>query len=281
VNPQADNRITEQASAYTSLDTLSIHDLLTVINTEDHTVPQAVALCIPAIEAFVTVTERQLAAGRRLFYIGSGTSGRLGIVDASELPPTYGVPHDVVVGIIAGGDGAIRKAVEFAEDDPNQGWKDLTAQGATAGDVVLGLSASGTTPYVLEALQMAKANGLITGSITCNPHSAISKAVAYPIEAIVGPEVITGSTRMKAGTAQKLILNMISTALMVRLGHVIGNKMVDMQLTNHKLIDRGTRMVQNETGIPYQDAHKYLLEAGSVRAAIANIQKNTKNTKKT
>ncbi|MDA0883111.1 MAG: N-acetylmuramic acid 6-phosphate etherase, partial [Bacteroidetes bacterium] len=208
----------------------------------------------------------------RLFYIGAGTSGRLGIVDASECPPTFGVPHELVIGLIAGGDTAIRRAVEFAEDDENGAWNDLQAHGLTDKDVVVGIAASGTTPYVVGALKKCRAEGIITGGITCNSNSPVAEAALYPIEAIVGPEFVTGSTRMKAGTAQKLILNMISTATMIQLGKVKGNKMVDMQLSNHKLVQRGTLMIMEQGNIDAETAKALLLKHGSVREALKNIK---------
>ncbi|CAG0911087.1 unnamed protein product [Cyprideis torosa] len=206
--------------------------------------------------------------GGRLFYIGAGTSGRLGIVDASECPPTYGVPHGMVIGIIAGGDSAIRKAVEFAEDDENQAWKDLIQHEIGGLDTVIGIAASGTTPYVIGGLNAAQNEGLLTGSIVCNPGSPVARAAEFPVEVAVGPEFVTGSTRMKAGTAQKLVLNMISTSIMIKLGRVVGNRMVDMQLSNNKLVDRGTRMVMERTGYSFEEAQKLLLKFGSVRKAI-------------
>jgi N-acetylmuramic acid 6-phosphate etherase len=206
-----------------------------------------------------------------LFYLGAGTSGRLGIVDASELPPTYGIPYDLVIGLIAGGDTAIRKAVEFAEDDRLEGWNDLLAHQITNRDVVIGIAASGSTPYVVGALEKCREHGIITGCITCNPQAIILEHTDYPVVAVVGPEFVTGSTRMKAGTAQKLILNMISTTVMIQLGRVQGNKMVDMQLTNQKLIDRGTRMIMEKTSLSYDEAKKLLLEKGSVRKALESL----------
>ncbi|MFN3874385.1 MAG: N-acetylmuramic acid 6-phosphate etherase, partial [Flavobacteriales bacterium] len=242
-------RITESESRHTDLEKQSTRALLEAINGEDRTVPDAVAACIPAIEPLVEAIAERMRRGGRLFYIGAGTSGRLGIVDASECPPTFGVPHGLVVGLIAGGDGAIRKAVEFAEDDREQGFKDLQEHAVGPDDVVIGIAASGSTPYVLGALERCNAEGILTGCITCNPGSPVAMAAKHPIVAVVGPEFVTGSTRMKSGTAQKLILNMISTALMIRLGRVKGNRMVDMQLSNNKLIDRGTRMVMDALGI--------------------------------
>lgn len=246
---------------------MPLAELLQNINREDQTVPQAVAMVIPQIEALVVQAVERMRMGGRLFYIGAGTSGRLGIVDASECPPTYGVPHGLVVGIMAGGDRAIRKAVEFAEDDPDQGWKDLQDHGINAGDVLIGIAASGRTPYVIGAVQKARNTGLVTGCITCNPGSKLAAAAEFPIEVVVGPEFVTGSTRMKAGTAQKLVLNMISTSIMIQLGRVKGNKMVDMQLTNEKLVKRGIRMLMEELELDEEVAEKWLLQYGSVRKA--------------
>jgi N-acetylmuramic acid 6-phosphate etherase len=261
-------KITESTSPYNHLEQMSVLELLTNINNEDATVAKAVQNSISQIEALACVVINQLSKGGRLFYMGAGTSGRLGIVDASECPPTFGVEHSLVVGIIAGGDKAIRKAVEFAEDDTEQGWKDLQEFKINEKDVVIGIAASGSTPYVIGALEKCNANGINTGCITCNPGSPVAKAVKFPVEVIVGPEFVTGSTRMKAGTAQKLVLNMLSTTAMIKLGKVKGNKMVDMQLSNNKLVDRGTKMVMDETGLDYETANKYLLEQGSVRNAV-------------
>ena len=261
-------RVTEKESKYKAIDRKSTFEILTEINKEDQLVALAVESVIPAVEALVETTYKKMEQGGRLFYIGAGTSGRLGIVDASECPPTFGVPDDWIVGIIAGGDGAIRKAVEFAEDDVNLAWKDLQKYDLTTNDVVIGIAASGTTPYVINGLQTCQEHKITTGSISCNPDSPISKVSNYPIEVVVGPEYITGSTRMKAGTAQKLVLNMISTAIMIRLGRVVGNKMVDMQLSNNKLVDRGTKMVMKSTDLDYESAKQLLQESGSVRAAI-------------
>lgn len=247
-----------------------MHDLLTNINREDQTVPLAVAAVIPQIEALVEQIVPRMAQGGRLFYIGAGTSGRLGVVDASECPPTYGVPHDLVVGLIAGGDGAIRKAVEFAEDDAEQAWKDIAPYQPTPVDTVIGIAASGRTPYVIGGLQQAQAAGLLTGCIVCNAGSAVAQAAAYPVEVVVGPEFVTGSTRMKSGTAQKLVLNMVSTAVMIRLGRVKGNKMVDMQLSNVKLQDRAAKMVMSEIGVDRETAEQLLAQYGNVRNAIDN-----------
>ncbi|MEL6131825.1 MAG: N-acetylmuramic acid 6-phosphate etherase [Bacteroidota bacterium] len=266
-------KTTEQSSLYQNLETLSTQELLTHINTEDHKVPQVIQSIIPQIEALVDVVHEKMAQGGRLFYMGSGTSGRLGIVDASECPPTYGVPHGWVIGLIAGGDSAIRKAVEFAEDSRQMGWQDLQAHKANNADVVIGITASGTTPYVLGAMEACRAQGIVTGGITCNEGAPLSEVVDHPIVAVVGPEFVTGSTRMKAGTAQKLILNMISTSVMIKLGRVKGNKMVDMQLANEKLVDRGTRMVMEDTSLDYEEAKRLLLEKGSVRGAIEAHEK--------
>ena len=268
-----EKRITESASHYTDLEKMSVADLLANINREDKTVPFAVERAIPQIEQLVEAVVQHLANGGRLFYMGAGTSGRLGIVDASECPPTFGVPHGLVVGIIAGGDSAIRKAVEFAEDSPTQGWNDLQAHGISAKDIVVGLSASGTAPYVVEALKTCRANGITTGSIACNPGSPMAVASDHAVEVVVGPEFVTGSTRMKAGTAQKLVLNMITTSTMIRLGRVRGNRMVDMQLSNEKLVDRGTRMIAEELGIGMAEANALLVQHGSVRKAMDAMRK--------
>lgn len=247
---------------------MSFAELLENMNREDQQVPLAVAKSITQIEALAVVVHQRLSNGGRLFYIGAGTSGRLGILDASECPPTYGVPHGMVIGIIAGGDGAIRKAVEFAEDNPTQAWKDLEAHDISAKDVVVGIAASGSTPYVVGGLKMAREAGITTGCVTCNPGAAVADQSDYPVTVVVGPEFVTGSTRMKAGTAQKLVLNMITTTVMVKLGRVKGNKMVDMQLSNDKLVDRGTRMVMQSTGLDYNSAKEMLTTHGSVRAAV-------------
>ena len=267
------NRITETDSKYDHLEKMSIIELLENINREDKSVPIAIEKVIPAIEKLVDAIVLQMKIGGRLFYIGAGTSGRLGIVDASECPPTFGVPHGLVIGIIAGGDLAIRKAVEFAEDDTHQGWKDLSEYSITSDDVVIGIAASGTTPYVIGALTECQNNKILTACITCNPGSPVGKVSDHAIEVSVGPEFVTGSTRMKAGTAQKLVLNMISTATMIRLGKVHGNKMVDMQLSNNKLIDRGTKMLMQELNINEEIANKLLLENGSVRMAMEAFKK--------
>lgn len=263
-----EDRITESSSNHDDLEKMSINQLLTSINLEDRSVPQAVESSIPQIEAFVTAALPKMKAGGRLFYIGAGTSGRLGVVDASECPPTFGVAHGLVVGIIAGGDSAIRMAVEFAEDDTEQGWKDLMEFKINDNDSIVGIAASGSTPYVIGALQKANENGILTAGITSNRNSKLAETAQFPITPIVGPEFITGSTRMKSGTAQKLVLNMISTSLMIGLGRVKGNKMVDMQLSNSKLVDRGTNMVMNELGITYENANELLKKHGSVRKAV-------------
>lgn len=251
---------------------MSVHDLLININREDKTVPITIEKIIPAIESLVNVIVEKMSQGGRLFYIGAGTSGRLGVVDASEIPPTYGMPHGKVIGIMAGGDKAIRKAVEHAEDDPTQAWADLAEYKITISDVLIGIAASGRTPYVIGGLKDARANGIVTGCITCNDKTELAKHADYPIEVVVGPEFVTGSTRMKAGTSQKLVLNMISTTTMIKLGRVKGNKMVDMQLTNDKLIDRGTRMIMEELGVNQEEASDLLREFGSVRKAVASRQ---------
>jgi N-acetylmuramic acid 6-phosphate etherase len=263
-------KITESDSHYNHLETMSVLELLQNINQEDKTVPLAVEKCIPDIEKLVQEIVTRMEQGGRLFYMGAGTSGRLGIVDASECPPTYGVPHGMVIGLIAGGDTAIRKAVEFAEDDKTQGWKDLQEHDINELDTVIGIAASGTTPYVIGALEQCNALGILTGGITCNPSSPLALTAKHPMVAVVGPEFVTGSTRMKAGTAQKLILNMISTSVMIKLGRVKGNKMVDMQLSNNKLIDRGTRMIMNALNIGYEEANELLKKYGSVRKAVEN-----------
>ena len=259
---------TESESLYRDLDKMSTRALLNSINQEDRKVPVAVAAAIPAIEQMVDVITDRILAGGRLFYMGAGTSGRLGIVDASECPPTYGVPQGLVIGIIAGGDGAIRKAVEFAEDDMEQGWKDLQAYDISPKDFVIGIAASGRTPYVVGALRTCREYHISTGCIVCNEDSAIAAQADYPVVVIVGPEFVTGSTRMKAGTAQKLVLNMVSTSVMIKIGRVEGNRMVNMQLSNDKLIERGTKMVATATGLDDKRAKQLLLQAGSVKAAV-------------
>jgi N-acetylmuramic acid 6-phosphate etherase len=261
-------RITESGSRHQDLEKKGTEELLLGINSEDALVHRAVAQAIPAITPLVDQITERMRRGGRLFYLGAGTSGRLGIVDASECPPTFGVPHGLVIGLIAGGDSAIRKAVEFAEDDREQGWKDLQEHAIGADDTVIGIAASGSTPYVVGALERCNAEGILTACITCNPGSPVSLVAKHPIVAVVGPEYVTGSTRMKSGTAQKLILNMISTAVMIKLGRVKGNRMVDMQLSNNKLIDRGTRMVMDGLGIGYEEANELLKKHGSVRKAV-------------
>lgn len=263
---------TESSSLFDNLETLSTRELLTGMNSVDQTVPQAVALALPQIEALVEATVTRLGAGGRLFYIGAGTSGRLGILDASECPPTFGVPHGLVIGLIAGGDTAIRRAVENAEDDAEQAWRDLQAYDINEKDVVVGIAASGRTPYVIGGLEQARRQGLATGCIVCNAGSAVAAAAELPVEVVTGPEFVTGSTRLKAGTAQKLVLNMLTTATFIRLGRVKGNKMVDMQLSNAKLVDRGERMLMDELGIEQAAAAKLLREHGSVRAALGARQ---------
>ena len=263
-------KTTEQDSNYNHLEKMSIQELLSNINNEDKNVPCAVGKAIPQIENLVKQVVSKLKQGGRLFYIGAGTSGRLGILDASECPPTFGVSHDLVIGLIAGGDYAIRKAVEFAEDSLTQGWEDLKTYNISDNDVVVGIAASGTTPYVISALNTCNENNIITGCITCNKNSPLSQTAQYPIEVIVGPEFVTGSSRMKAGTAQKLVLNMITTSAMVQLGHIKGNKMVDMQLSNNKLVDRGIRMLMNELKISQKEAEALLNKYKSVRLAIQN-----------
>lgn len=266
-------KITESASKYDHLEQMTTQELLQNINKEDQLVAEAVQKCIPSIQNLVDELVDRMQQGGRLFYMGAGTSGRLGIVDASECPPTFGVPQGLVVGIIAGGDSAIRKAVEFAEDSENLGWEDLKGYAINEYDTVIGIAASGSTPYVIKALEKCNENGILTGSISCNPNSPVSAVAKHPIEAIVGPEFVTGSTRMKSGTAQKLILNMISTAAMIKMGRVVGNRMVDMQLSNNKLVDRGTKMVMEELKIEYHQAHQLLQEHGSVRKAVDSQKK--------
>jgi len=265
---------TESTSKYDHLEQMSVRELLENINREDKTVPLAVEKAIPQIEALVAQIIKRMQEGGRLFYIGAGTSGRLGIVDASECPPTYGVPHGLVVGIIAGGDTAIRKAVEFAEDDFEQAWKDLQEHKIDTLDTVIGIAASGRTPYVIGGLRTARKKGILTGCVVCNAGSEVARNADYPVEVVVGAEFVTGSTRMKSGTAQKLVLNMLSTTVMIRLGRVKGNKMVDMQLSNLKLIDRGIRMVQEELGVGTDEASALLKKHGSVREAISHYRGN-------
>ena len=262
------DKVTERESNYRHLEKMSVKEIVTNINREDKTVPFAVEKSLPQIEALAEQIILNLTDGGRLFYIGAGTSGRLGIVDASECPPTFGVPHELVVGIMAGGDGAMRKAVEFAEDDTEQGWKDLKAHNITDKDIVVGIAASGTTPYVIGALESCNKNSIITGCITCNKDSPLARQAKFPIEVVVGPEFLTGSSRMKAGTAQKLVLNMLTTTTMIKLGRVKDNKMVDMQLSNNKLVDRGVKMVMEELKVNKEEAKKLIEEYGGVRKAI-------------
>jgi len=260
--------ITESTSHFNDLEKMPVKELLQNINKEDKSVPMAVEKAIPQIEKLVEAIAIRMKAGGRLFYIGAGTSGRLGIVDASELPPTFGVPHGLAVGLIAGGDAAIRKAVEFAEDDKDQAWKDLASYNLNKNDSLIGIAASGRTPYVIGGLENARKLGMLTGCVVCNPSSEIASVSEFPVEVVVGPEFVTGSTRMKAGTAQKLVLNMISTAVMIQLGRVKGNKMVDMQLSNHKLIGRGTKMIMDELNLGEAESEALLRQHGSVRKVI-------------
>ena len=264
--------VTESPSHYRHLEKKPVVELLQIINKEDQSVPGAIEKSIPQIEAFIQAAIKKLYVGGRLFYIGAGTSGRLGILDASECPPTYGVPYGLVVGIIAGGEKAMTQAIEGAEDDKMQGWHDLEKHKVSEQDVVLGIAASGTTPYVIGALAQCRSKGIITGSISCNLHSPLSKKADYPIEVIVGPEVVTGSTRMKSGTAQKLVLNMISTSLMILLGRVEDNKMVNMKLANQKLVNRGVKMLMEKMGLTdYEKAKDILLRFGSVKKAMEKL----------
>ena len=263
-------KTTEQSSQYEHLEKMTVSELLVNINREDKTVPLAVEKALPQIQVLVTQIVAKMKAGGRLFYIGAGTSGRLGIVDASECPPTFGVPFDLVNGIIAGGDKAIRRAVENAEDDAHQAWKDLSEFNINENDVVVGIAASGTTPYVIGGLEACNENNIVTGCITCNEGSPLALTARFPVEVVVGPEFVTGSSRMKAGTAQKLVLNMISSATMIQLGKVKGNKMVDMQLSNSKLVDRGVKMIMGEIPVSYEKASQLLSTYGSVRKAVEN-----------
>lgn len=265
---------TEKDSHYQNLEKMSVSEILHHINQEDQTVAISVSKAIPQIEKLATVVADRMRNGGRLFYIGAGTSGRLGVVDASECPPTFGVPFDWVVGIIAGGDGAIRKAVEFAEDDTEQAWKDLKAYNINEKDVLVGVAASGTTPYVIGGLQKANENKITTGCVVCNAGSPVAAVAQYPVEVVTGPEFLTGSTRMKAGTAQKLVLNMLTTTVMIQLGRVRGNKMVDMQLSNNKLVHRAANMVMAETGVDEATASQLLKEQGSVRKAVDYYNQN-------
>ena len=266
---------TEQPGPVEDLHLMTASQLVKAMHEVDHAVQPAVEAAIPALSELIDALVPRMQQGGRLFYLGAGTSGRLGVVDASECPPTFGVDHGRVVGLMAGGDSAIRRAVEGAEDDPKQGWLDLASHDVQAIDVVVGIAASGRTPYVVEALKEARAHGLLTGCITCNPDSAVTRACDHPVVAVTGPEFVTGSTRMKAGTATKLLLNRLTTATMVLLGHVQGNRMVDMQLSNDKLVERGARMVSDATGLNFQKAEALLLKHGSVRAAtIAHQREN-------
>ena len=261
-------RLTEQPGPYRHLESRGAGELLRLINEQDRLIAPAVADCIPALTALVEAIVPRMEGGGRLFYIGAGTSGRLGVLDASECPPTYGVPPEMVIGVIAGGDGALRNSVESAEDSAGQAWNDLAAYSPNADDTLVGIAASGTTPYVIGGLEDARRRGLLTGCVTCNPGAPVTEVCDHPVVAAVGPEVVTGSTRMKSGTAQKLVLNMITTTVMIRLGRVRGNRMVDMKLSNAKLIDRGTKMIVEATGLPYDEARRQLLTTGSVRTVI-------------
>ena len=263
---------TENSSNYRHLEKMSTEELLININKEDKTVAFSVEKEIASITALAEAVFEKLSQGGRLFYIGAGTSGRLGVVDASECPPTFGVSHDLVVGLIAGGDSAIRKAVEFAEDDHQLSWTDLRKHDINDKDIVVGIAASGTTPYVVYGLKKCQSEGITTGCITCNKGAPIAAVSDYPVEVVVGPEFVTGSTRMKSGTAQKLVLNMLTTSVMIRLGHVKDNKMVDMQLSNDKLVDRGTKLIIEQTNLDYESAQKLLLKYGNVREALDSIR---------
>ncbi|MDR0994969.1 MAG: N-acetylmuramic acid 6-phosphate etherase [Tannerella sp.] len=265
-------KISEQPSLYNDLEKKPVRELLEDINTEDQKVALAVRKAIPQIEKLVNEIVPRMKQGGRIFYMGAGTSGRLGVLDASEIPPTYGMPPTLVIGLIAGGDTALRNPVEKAEDDPDRGWQELQERHISDKDTVIGIAASGTTPYVIGALHQARACGILTACITSNPDSPMAAEAEFPIEMIVGPEYVTGSSRMKSGTGQKMILNMISTTVMIRLGRVKGNKMVNMQLTNQKLVDRGTRMVAEATGLPYEQAKNLLLMHGSVMHAVQAYQ---------
>ena len=271
-------KITETPSPYRHLETMPVRELLAGINAEDRKVADAVSQAIPRVAELVEQLVPRMRQGGRLFYIGAGTSGRLGVLDASEIPPTYGMPQGVVVGLIAGGEAALRCSVERAEDAEDAGWQELLAHALSPLDTVVGIAASGTTPYVIGALRRCRDAGILTASITCNPDSPVAQAADIPIEVITGAEFVTGSTRMKAGTAQKMVLNMISTATMIGLGRVVDNRMVHMQLANEKLLDRGTRMIMDSTGLPYETARKRLQEYGSVSRAIAAWEKDNIST---
>ncbi|HET9571094.1 MAG TPA: N-acetylmuramic acid 6-phosphate etherase [Bacteroidales bacterium] len=266
-------KVTEMASLHDNLENRSVLELLSGINEEDHKIADAVEKVIPALNVLVESILERMKRGGRIFYLGAGTSGRLGVLDASEIPPTYGMPKELVIGLIAGGDVALRNSVEGAEDDSEKGWKELLDYQINIKDTVIGIAASGTTPYVIGALKHCRENGILTASISCNPNSPVSEQADIPIEVFVGPEFVTGSTRMKSGTAQKLILNMITTSTMIKLGRVKGNRMVNMQLTNKKLIDRGTRMIMQETKLEYEAAKNLLLLHGSVKIAVDAFNK--------
>lgn len=268
--------ITESPSRFQDLEKMPVQELISSINNEDARVHVAVRKALPQIEKLVTCIIDRMKKGGRVFYLGAGTSGRLGVLDASELPPTFGVPDNLVIGIIAGGDVALRKSVENAEDNPDRAWDELQSFHINRNDTVIGIAASGTTPYVIGGIQKARANGILTGCITCNPDSMIADAAEYPVEAVTGPEFVTGSTRLKAGTAQKMILNMITTTIMIKLGKVKGNKMINMQLTNKKLVTRGTRMLMEELSLDFDTAQQLLLEKGSVKKALESRQKKVK-----
>ncbi|MFN3554937.1 MAG: N-acetylmuramic acid 6-phosphate etherase [Bacteroidales bacterium] len=260
--------ITESPSEFENLEKMSVSELVHAINQEDAKVHEAVRRALPQIETLVELILERMQQGGRIFYLGAGTSGRLGVLDASELPPTFGVPDTLVIGLIAGGDVALRKAVEAAEDDPEKAWQELRERNINSLDTVIGIAASGSTPYVVGGLQHARENGILTGCITCNPGSRVAQVAQYPIEVVVGPEFVTGSTRLKAGTAQKMVLNMITTTIMIKMGRVKGNKMVNMQLTNKKLVIRGTRMIMEELGLEEETAKNLLLLHGSVKKAL-------------
>ena len=267
-------RMTEMASTYRHLEKMSVNELLVNMNREDRTVPDAVEKAIPQIEKLVQAIVQKMQNGGRLFYIGAGTSGRLGVLDASECPPTYGVPKNLIIGIIAGGDVALRNSVESAEDHQLQAWHDLKAFDIDAADIVVGIAASGTTPYVIEGLKKCRSEGIATACVTCNPQSLLAEVSDFPVEIITGPEFVTGSTRMKAGTAQKLALNMISTSVMIQMGRVLDNIMVDMQLSNHKLIDRGIKMIMKQLNVSYSEANNLLQKHGNVRNVLNNHAQN-------
>lgn len=266
-------KITESDSLYNHLQQMSVHELLEGINAEDQKIALAVKKEIPKIEKLVTAIVQRMKQGGRIFYLGAGTSGRLGVLDASEIPPTFGMPNTLVIGLIAGGDTALRNPVEAAEDDADKGWQELQAHHIHTNDTVIGIAASGTTPYVTGALRKARENGILTASIACNPDSPMAAEADIAIEPMVGPEFVTGSTRMKSGTAQKMVLNMITTSTMIQLGRVKGNRMVNMQLTNQKLVDRGTRMIMEELHLAYEQAKHLLLLHGSVKKAVDSFRK--------